>query len=204
MCLGRESLDGPPTRGIAEEVFATLPWPCIVCPRDGCPAVMANEAFRREFEGDLTADLPEWLALHLVQGEAGEELRLDAARRYQVTRQTIDLPPNAYQAIFLAPIVEDDAAGEPVANTFATLRPEVSLTRRESQVLDGIMSGKLNKVIAGELNISTKTVELHRANLMAKLRVNNVVELARAVLDQGDARPAARATALAQRDLSTA
>ncbi|MDF3982853.1 LuxR C-terminal-related transcriptional regulator [Luteibacter sahnii] len=165
---------------------------------------MANEAFRREFEGDLTADLPEWLALHLVQGVAGEELRLDATRRYQVTRQTIDLPPNAYQAIFLAPIVEDDAAGEPVANTFATLRPEVSLTRRESQVLDGIMSGKLNKVIAGELNISTKTVELHRANLMAKLRVNNVVELARAVLDQGDARPAARATALAQHDLSTA
>jgi DNA-binding NarL/FixJ family response regulator len=45
------------------------------------------------------------------------------------------------------------------------------------------MSGKLNKVIASELNISPKTVELHRANLMAKLRVHNVVELARAVLD---------------------
>jgi DNA-binding NarL/FixJ family response regulator len=45
------------------------------------------------------------------------------------------------------------------------------------------MQGKLNKVIAGELNISPKTVELHRANLMAKLRVHNVIELARAVLD---------------------
>ncbi|WP_283248517.1 LuxR C-terminal-related transcriptional regulator [Luteibacter aegosomatis] len=184
MCLGRESLDGPPTRGLAEEVFATLPWPCIVCPRDGCPAVMANEAFRREFAADLRMDLPDWLAAHLVQGPSGEELRLDGARRYRVTRQTIDLPPNAYQAIFLAPIVEDEpTAEEPVASSFAMLRPDLSLTRRESQVLDGIMSGKLNKVIAGELNISPKTVELHRANLMAKLRVNNVVELARAVLD---------------------
>ncbi|MEX1828103.1 response regulator transcription factor [Luteibacter sp. CQ10] len=184
MCLGRESLDGPPTRGLAEEVFATLPWPCIVCPRDGCPAVMSNEAFRREFAADLQSDLPDWLAAHLVQGPSGEELRLDDARRYRVTRQTIDLPPNAYQAIFLAPIVEDEpAAEEPVANGFAALRPDLSLTRRESQVLDGIMSGKLNKVIAGELNISPKTVELHRANLMAKLRVNNVVELARAVFD---------------------
>ena len=63
------------------------------------------------------------------------------------------------------------------------MRPDVGLTRRESQVLDGIMQGKLNKVIAGELNISPKTIELHRANLMTKLRVHNVVELARAVLD---------------------
>jgi FixJ family two-component response regulator len=60
-----------------------------------------------------------------------------------------------------------------------------NLTRRERQVLDGIMSGKLNKVIAGELNISPKTVELHRSNLMAKLGAHNVVELTRAVLGQG-------------------
>lgn len=59
-----------------------------------------------------------------------------------------------------------------------------SLTRRERQVLDGIMGGKLNKVIADELNISPKTVELHRSNLMAKLGVHNVVELTRVVLGQ--------------------
>lgn len=59
-----------------------------------------------------------------------------------------------------------------------------TLTRRERQVLDGIMSGKLNKVIADELNISPKTVELHRANMMAKLGAHNVVELTRVVLGQ--------------------
>lgn len=59
-----------------------------------------------------------------------------------------------------------------------------NLTRRERQVLDGIMNGKLNKVIADELNISPKTVELHRSNLMAKLGAHNVVELTRVVLGQ--------------------
>lgn len=59
-----------------------------------------------------------------------------------------------------------------------------TLTRRERQVLDGIMNGKLNKVIADELNISPKTVELHRANMMAKLGAHNVVELTRVVLGQ--------------------
>ena len=58
------------------------------------------------------------------------------------------------------------------------------LTRRERQVLDGIMNGKLNKVIASDLKISPKTVELHRANLMAKLGAHNVVELTRVVLGQ--------------------
>ncbi len=58
------------------------------------------------------------------------------------------------------------------------------LTRRERQVLDGIMDGKLNKVIASDLKISPKTVELHRANLMAKLGAHNVVELTRTVLGQ--------------------
>ncbi|WP_266167817.1 response regulator transcription factor [Dyella subtropica] len=59
-----------------------------------------------------------------------------------------------------------------------------NLTRRERQVLDGVMSGKLNKVIADELSISPKTVELHRSNLMAKLGAHNVVELTRVVLGQ--------------------
>lgn len=73
-----------------------------------------------------------------------------------------------------------------LANHTPQLAPDAleQLTPRERQVLDGIMSGKLNKVIASDLNISPKTVELHRANLMAKLGAHNVVELTRTVLGQ--------------------
>ena len=56
------------------------------------------------------------------------------------------------------------------------------LTPRERQVLDLVVTGKLNKTIADVLGISIKTVELHRANMMSKLEVRNVPELVRLVL----------------------
>lgn len=52
------------------------------------------------------------------------------------------------------------------------------LTPRETQVMQQVLSGKLNKVIAAELNISQRTIELHRHNVMQKMQVNNVAELA--------------------------
>jgi FixJ family two-component response regulator len=58
-----------------------------------------------------------------------------------------------------------------------------SLTRREVQVLEAIVGGRLNKQIAADLGISIKTVEVHRANLMAKLRARTVAELIRIVLE---------------------
>ncbi len=52
------------------------------------------------------------------------------------------------------------------------------LTQREREVMDRILAGKLNKVIADELQISMRTVEVHRARLFAKMGVRSAVELA--------------------------
>lgn len=52
-----------------------------------------------------------------------------------------------------------------------------ALSIREQEVMASIISGKMNKVIASELNISSKTVELHRANLMKKMQAKNLPEL---------------------------
>lgn len=51
------------------------------------------------------------------------------------------------------------------------------LTKREYEILEYIMTGMINKMIATELHISSKTVEMHRANLMHKMEVMNVAEL---------------------------
>lgn len=51
------------------------------------------------------------------------------------------------------------------------------LTTRELQVLERIVSGRLNKQIADDLNISIKTVEAHRSNIMDKLEVTTVADL---------------------------
>ena len=52
------------------------------------------------------------------------------------------------------------------------------LTTRERQIMELVVAGKFNKVIADELNISMRTVEVHRANLFDKMRVKTAVELA--------------------------
>ncbi|MCK8523352.1 response regulator transcription factor [Aquimarina sp. D1M17] len=51
------------------------------------------------------------------------------------------------------------------------------LTKRENQILHLAVSGKTNKDIAEELNISKRTIEVHRFNLMKKMGVKNVLEL---------------------------
>lgn len=56
------------------------------------------------------------------------------------------------------------------------------LSPREIQVLQGIVSGKPNKVVSAELNISLKTVEAHRASVMKKMGARSVPELVKLVL----------------------
>ena len=62
-----------------------------------------------------------------------------------------------------------------------------ALTARERDVLDGLAQGLPNKVIAYNLGISPRTVEIHRANLMNKLAVRSLSEALRIVFEAGGA-----------------
>ncbi|MES3021007.1 MAG: response regulator [Pseudomonadota bacterium] len=53
-----------------------------------------------------------------------------------------------------------------------------TLSAREREVLDLILAGKMNKVVADKLGISMRTVEVHRANILDKMQVKTAVELA--------------------------
>ena len=53
-----------------------------------------------------------------------------------------------------------------------------TLTAREKQIMELVLAGKFNKVIADELQISMRTVEVHRAHLFEKMGVRTAVELA--------------------------
>lgn len=65
-----------------------------------------------------------------------------------------------------------------------------SLTEREREVMASILAGKLNKVIADELQIAMRTVEVHRARIFDKMGVRSAVELAQqlALLGPGGSR----------------
>jgi FixJ family two-component response regulator len=80
-------------------------------------------------------------------------------------------------------LVEDDTRrkqSEQEAQLSAVAAAQISmLSPREKDVLDEVVSGQLNKVIARRLDISEKTVEKHRSNLMKKLGIRSVPELVR-------------------------
>ena len=67
-------------------------------------------------------------------------------------------------------------------NTSARL---ASLSERERQVMDLVLAGKLNKVIADLLSISMRTVEVHRSRVFEKMGVKSAVELAQRLKDTG-------------------
>ena len=61
------------------------------------------------------------------------------------------------------------------------------LSDRERDVLDRLVAGKANKVIAYELGISPRTVEVYRANVMTKMQADSLSELVRMALIEGSA-----------------
>lgn len=60
-----------------------------------------------------------------------------------------------------------------------------TLTPREQEIMAEVVSGKMNKTIAFELNVSTRTVELHRANVMEKMQARSLAELVRLAQELG-------------------
>lgn len=60
-----------------------------------------------------------------------------------------------------------------------------SLSPREQQVLQGLVAGMSNKTIARELELSPRTIEMHRANMMSSLEVGSLSEAVRVAIDAG-------------------
>lgn len=59
------------------------------------------------------------------------------------------------------------------------VKSEIKVTRREEEVLRGILRGFANKEIAGNLNLSERTVKFHVSSLLSKFRVRGRMELVR-------------------------
>ncbi len=97
-------------------------------------------------------------AIDFIEKPFSDELLLERIR------QAIDVDQRAREA---------QARRAAVAARFALLTP------RERAVMELVIAGKANKVIAAELKLSPKTVEVHRANVMRKMEADSVAELVR-------------------------
>ncbi len=78
-----------------------------------------------------------------------------------------------------------EAARKEQAHRAEILQRLARLTPRERQVMEQLVQGKLNKVIAADLGISTRTVEIHRARIMRKLGARSLSTVARMAIAAG-------------------
>ena len=86
-------------------------------------------------------------------------------------------------------IAEDAQIRQQRAEQEAVLARLALLTPREREVMDLVIAGKSNKVIASQLGISPKTVEFHRSHIMKKMKVGSVAELVALVISAAKEQP---------------
>jgi FixJ family two-component response regulator len=84
-----------------------------------------------------------------------------------------------------AAIKRDSVARREQAELFEIRARLALLTPREQEVLDHVVTGKLNKQIADDLGVVEKTIKVHRARVMEKMKVQSVAELVRLVERSG-------------------
>ena len=77
------------------------------------------------------------------------------------------------------PAAMNEAVTRDIASRIATLSP------RERQVMDGLIAGLSNKLIARDYDISPRTIEVYRANVMTKMQANSLSELVRLAMRAG-------------------
>lgn len=88
--------------------------------------------------------------------------------------------------IYLSPKIADIVVRRFVSKSASTERSAFTdLTKREREVLQLLSEGVSTKEIAGRLNLSVKTVETHRANIMDKLDIHTISELVKYAIREG-------------------
>jgi two-component system, LuxR family, response regulator FixJ len=80
---------------------------------------------------------------------------------------------------------KDRTTREQLNQTGGTRERFASLTPREREVMLLMVDGKANKVMAGDLGVSQRTVEIHRARVMEKMEARSLAHLVRMAIDSG-------------------
>jgi two-component system response regulator DctR len=119
----------------------------------------------------LTAQLP----VIFLTGHGDVPMAVDALKR-----GAFDFFEKPFNDNKLMDRVEEALAASRAAGASAAVQQRLaSLSAREREVLALVLEGRMNKVIADQLGISMRTVEVHRAHIFEKMSVKTAVELAR-------------------------
>jgi len=146
--------------------------PDVIVMDSALPGINGLDATRKILQKDSEARV---LMLSMHSEETWVQQALDAGAKGYVLKNAMDLD--------LAAAIRRVVAGEVVLdaglNRVASLKGDGrnALTTRELEILRHICEGKSNKEIAAELNLSSNTVAVHRANIMDALGIHKTAEL---------------------------
>ena len=79
-------------------------------------------------------------------------------------------------------LIEDTQSRADLSERSEILQRMGTLTEREKEVMEQVVVGKANKVVAIDLSVSQRTVEIHRANVMEKMKAKSLAQLVRLVM----------------------
>ena len=119
-------------------------------------------------------------AIIFLSGQADVPKSVEAMKGGAVEFLTKPVDASALVGAVRAALEADRRQREARAGRMAVAKRLATLTPREEQVLRGVVAGKLNKQIAGELGTAEKTVKVHRGRVMEKMQVDSVAALVQA------------------------
>ena len=159
-----ELLDRPPLEGI-------------VMAADGGEPGMARELIRR------LGDAGMWLPVIIVSPHPETEQVVDAIKAGALDYLRLPLEMGSFARRLHGVLAEASQHVEGRRREVEARRAIALLSRREREVLELLSAGCSNKEIARRLDISPRTVEIHRGNMMTKLRAGHAADAVRLWLD---------------------
>jgi RNA polymerase sigma factor (sigma-70 family) len=124
-------------------------------------------------------DIPEYYPIVFITGHGDVRSSVEAMRGGAVDFLTKPFENKELLEAIHRAAVKGRAARETTRQLRSIQDRLDSLTPREREVFNRVVSGLMNKQIAGEMAITEKTVKVHRARVMRKMAVRSVAELAR-------------------------
>ena len=126
-----------------------------------------------------------WLPLIAVDAQPRPTRIVEAIKAGALDYLSLPLDPERFGRCLARIAKEAEDFGQARRRMIEARDRIASLSNREREVLDWLAQGSSNKVIARELDISPRTVEIHRANMMNKLGARHAAEAVRLKLESG-------------------
>jgi two-component system response regulator FixJ len=160
------------------DILPTLDFGCVVSDVR-MPGVDGIDLLRR-----LQAD-HKTLPVVIMTGHGDVPLAVEAMKLGAVDFFEKPFEDDRLVGMILASLRQDEDGARIEAVTVDLAARIASLSPRERQVLDGLIAGRPNKLIARDFDISPRTIEVYRANVMTKMQAGSVSELVRLAIRAG-------------------